>query len=112
MSANRPTRDHRLSIRLTPAERRAVQHRADDCQLSASAYVRRAALDAAPRARRYGTHLKLFHELANLAMAVDQLIRTAQDEDLPDIEDALLDLRSDLGDLLIDVGSTGRTARS
>lgn len=112
MSANRQKRTARLTFRLTPGERRAIEHRAADCQLSTSAYVRSAALDAAPRARRRGDQLKLIHMLANLGMAIDQVTWTAQREDLPDIEDALLHLRTDLGDIMHELDATYRASVS
>lgn len=111
MSADRPGRTHRLTIRLTLAERQAVDRRAAACRLSSSAYVRRAALDARPKARRSAGERTALRRLDSLGLALDELILLARRRDQPVIEDAVIEVRKSVRDAISEVAAVIREQR-
>ena len=77
MAEENPFKTEVVSVRMSPAERRAVAERADICGQCLSTYMRRVALGSIPRARPRRIEQKVVYHLGRIGTNLNQLTRIA-----------------------------------
>ncbi len=88
-------RDLRIVTRVSEREWEAIQHRARECGLGTSTFLRRLALGNVPRARKRARERELLYELARIGSHLGEIRRSFERDELSEthqLEKALAEL--------------------
>lgn len=101
----RPHRTERVTVRLTPEERRVLEQRSAACELTVSTYMRRVALGAVPRQSAGTAGRATLYHLGRVGNNLNQLAHKANSTGRLTAERALLAALGELRALMREISS-------